>query len=233
MTANLNLALSDAQLISLLSPFDVRPSSDRLLQIREYLRLLRKWNQTLNLTSIRDPAEMVSRHFGESMFAASKMPVEKGRLAALGTGAGFPGLALKIICPELHVYLIESNNKKCAFLAEVVRALSLKGVDILPKRFEQVKLESSSFDLVTARALGGFSQILGWAKTALKERGHALLWLGGEDTTRISKATGWMWQSAIRIPESQQRYLLIGRPDPISIRNVPRGTFSKTIRAAI
>jgi len=80
---------------------------------------LLRWNEKLNLTAIRDPLEILYRHFCESMFAAGAIPVDKGRLADIGSGPGFPGIPLKIARPELELCLVESNIKKGTFLAEV------------------------------------------------------------------------------------------------------------------
>src|SRR5207244_13631657 len=112
-------------------PCQVGGSDAQIEGIRKYMDLLLLWNHKVSLTSIVDPGEILARHFGESMFAAAKFSILKGRLADVGSGAGFPGLALKIIRPELHVTLIEANAKKSAFLAEVVRDLGLIGVDVL------------------------------------------------------------------------------------------------------
>ena len=214
MRTNSQIPLTEEQITCSLSPFRVQPSNEQILKIREYIRLLLKWNQSVSLTSIVDPTEILARHFGESMYACSLMPVENSRLADVGSGAGFPGLAMKIICPGLHVILIESNKKKCAFLSEIVRALDLTGVEVLPMRFEEMRVASGFAEIIAARALGGFPDLLRWAKTALAPRGHAILWVGGEDATKISSTAGWIWQPAVRIPESQRRFILIGRPKP-------------------
>jgi 16S rRNA (guanine527-N7)-methyltransferase len=208
------ISLTEEQIASTLSPFRVSLSVEQTIKVREYIRILLKWNQSVNLTSIVDPAEILARHFGESMFVRSLLPVENCRLADVGSGAGFPGLALKIACQNLHAVLIESNKKKCAFLSEVVRALELTNVEILPARFDEIRASSGFAEIVTARALGGLPNFLRWTKTALAHGGHAILWLGGEDTTKVSGTPGWIWQPAIRIPESQRRFIVIGRPKP-------------------
>jgi 16S rRNA (guanine527-N7)-methyltransferase len=206
------LSITDAQIESALSPFGVRLSADQVGKVREYVQLLLKWNRSTNLTSIVDPMEILARHFGESTFVCSLMPVENCRLADVGSGAGFPGLALKIARPSLHVTLIESNKKKCAFLSEVVRVLELRNVEILPARFDEIRVASDFAEIITARALGGFTDLLRWSSAALMRRGHVILWLGGEDTTIVSGTPGWLWRAAIRIPESQRRFIMIGRP---------------------
>ena len=204
------------QICEALSTFGIFPNKDQAARIRDYTLLLLKWNRSVNLTSVTEPLEIVRRHFGESMFAAKLLPVENCRLADVGTGAGFPGMALKISRPEIRLTLIDSNKKKCAFLAEAVRSLALTGVEILPERFEQIRPEALPVEVVTSRAVGNFKQLLRWSSKALVHRGHAILWVGSEDATRIASEESWTWQPAMRIPDSQRRFILIGRPiDPV------------------
>jgi 16S rRNA (guanine527-N7)-methyltransferase len=204
--------ISDTQLEEILSVFGISLDRDQLSKVRQYIALILQWNQAMSLTTVTEPIEIVRRHFGESMFASNLLPVENCRLADVGTGAGFPGLALKIACPGVHVILIESNKKKCAFLSEVIRKLEFEEVEVWPERFEQVRPERVSAHIITARAVGDFKRLLKWSEGALANRGHIVLWVGGEDSTRISGASGWTWQPAVHIPDSRQRFILIGRP---------------------
>ncbi len=214
MRTKVTYSLTEDRIISTLSPFRVHLTAGQIAKIQEYIRLLLKWNQSVSLTSVVDPVEILARHFGESMFICYLLPLGKCRLADIGSGAGFPGLAVKIACPEMHLTLIESNKKKCAFLSEVVRALDLENVEVMPIRFEDSRVAPDFAEVVTVRAVGGFPDILRWAKTALARRGHIILWLGGEDSTRVSSMPGWIWKPAVKIPESQRRFILIGRPRP-------------------
>lgn len=207
---NKTFEISDSQITSAIAPFGVHLSEEQISGVRAYVQQLLKWNRLMSLTAVTDPIEIVSRHFGESFFAASLIPVENCRLADVGTGAGFPGLPLKILHPELQLTLIESNKKKSAFLAEIVRTLKLSHVEILTSRFEEVH-PGDGYDFITARAVGGFPNILEWAKMALTRRGHILLWVGGEDLAGITNVAGWIWNPPERIPESLRRYVLIGR----------------------
>jgi 16S rRNA (guanine527-N7)-methyltransferase len=204
--------ISDDQILRAISPYGVSLEDDQVSMVRAYVHLLVKWNQTISLTAVTDLDEILSRHFGESMFAAKLRPVENCRLADVGTGAGFPGLPLKILIPSLKLTLLESNKKKCAFLNEVVRALGLSDVEVIADRFEQLRAESLAFDLVAARALGEFKELLQWSASALKPEGNLLLWLGSEDTTRIATNQDWLWEPATKIPDSQRRFILVGRP---------------------
>src|ERR1700680_4150486 len=152
MPARRPIEIGDRQICEILPPYDISPNEDQIAKIREYLLLLLKWNRSVNLTSITDPVEIFGRHFGESMYASRLLPVENCRLADVGTGAGFPGLALKIACPSIYVTLIESNKRKCAFLSEVVRNLGFSDVEIRPDRFEQIRPETVLANIVTSRA---------------------------------------------------------------------------------
>jgi 16S rRNA (guanine527-N7)-methyltransferase len=207
-----HIELSKLQIREALSPFSISPNEDQIAKIREYTALLLKWNRSVSLTSITDPAEIVGRHFGESMYASKLMPVENCRLVDIGTGAGFPGLALKIACPSIDLILIESNKKKCVFLSEAVRALGFNDVEIRPERFEHIRPETVLANFVTSRAVGEFKQLLRWSMNALVRRGHLIFWVGSEDSTRIGGTPGWTWQPAVRLPDSQRRFILIGRP---------------------
>jgi 16S rRNA (guanine527-N7)-methyltransferase len=207
-----HIEISNRKICEVLSPFAIYPSDDQIARIREYTFLLLKWNRSVSLTSITDPAEIVGRHFGESMYASTLLPVENCRLVDIGTGAGFPGLALKIASPSIKVILIESNRKKCAFLSEIVRSLGLNDVEILPERFENIRPETISANFITSRAVGEFKQLLRWSINALPPRGHLMVWVGSEESTRIAKTSGWIWQPTVRIPDSQRRFILIGRP---------------------
>jgi 16S rRNA (guanine527-N7)-methyltransferase len=206
--------LSDADIECGLTPFQIHPSAAQITKIREYIRILIRWNETISLTTVVDPVEILARHFGESMFACSLLPVENCRLADIGTGAGFPGLALKIADPNLRIVLVEPNKKKCAFLNEVIRTLELSEVEVVASRFDEIRPNADFVNIITARALGGFSDLMRWARESLSFRGHIVLWLGSEDSTKVSAESEWIWQPPVKIPESQRRFILIGRPRP-------------------
>src|SRR6266852_9424634 len=118
--------------------FQLTLTDKQVQQIQQYTKLLWAWNEKVNLTAIRDPLEILYRHFCESMFGARLLPLENCRLADVGSGGGFPGIPLKIVRPDLQVFLIESNLKKATFLAEVVRDLHLTDIRVRAGRFEEL-----------------------------------------------------------------------------------------------
>ncbi len=130
MTTQIPAFPSAAVIRRALLEFKIPAFDDQVLQIQQYIRILLVWNEKINLTAIRDPLEILYRHFCESMFAAEAIPLKNGRLADIGSGGGFPGLPLKIMRPGLQVFLVESNIKRVTFLAEVIRELRLNGAQV-------------------------------------------------------------------------------------------------------
>src|SRR5689334_22456670 len=155
--------LSESSVSRALQEFQISATGQQVAQIQRYTGKLLAWNEKLNLTAIRDPLEILYRHFCESMFAARFLKESDGRLADVGSGGGFPGLPLKILRPDLQVFLIESNVKKATFLAEVIRELGLTDAKVLVSRFEELGEEVAPLDFVCSRALGEFAKFLGWA----------------------------------------------------------------------
>jgi 16S rRNA (guanine527-N7)-methyltransferase len=200
------------RIADLLAPFlgpadDQRLTANDLTRISTYIDILLRWNAHINLTAIRDPEDIVPRHFGESLFAArhlfpapssvssassvvpSLRPVSPVSsvvsplcsVADIGSGAGFPGLPLKLWAPRISLTLIESNHKKATFLREVVRALTLTDVNIKNARAEA--LTGTAFDLVILRAVEHFESILPTAATLVAPGGRLALLIGSSQMT--------------------------------------------------
>src|SRR6267142_6687342 len=190
--------------------FQLLVNYEQVLQIQQYIKILLMWNEKVNLTAIRDPLEILYRHFCESMYAAEAIPLKNGRLADAGSGGGFPGLPLKIIRPELQVFLVECNIKKVTFLAEVIRELGLKGAQVLARRYEELGEEVAPLDYVCSRALGEFPAFLEWAGAEQIAAKQVILWIGARDLPEVQKIGGWQWHDPIEVPHSLRRLLLVG-----------------------
>src|SRR5277367_1096359 len=173
--------LTDEAILSALGEFQLTATYKQVQQIQHYIATLLKWNDKINLTAIRDPREILYRHFCESMYAVDSVPVENGRLADVGSGGGFPGIPMKILRPDLHVFLIESSVKKATFLAEVVRDLELTDVRVLVSRFEDLAEEVAPLDFACSRALGEFASFLAWAGSEGVSAKTVILWIGARD----------------------------------------------------
>jgi 16S rRNA (guanine527-N7)-methyltransferase len=212
-----------------LAEFKVQVSDLQVQQIQQYMSLLLKWNESMNLTAIRDPLEILYRHFCESMYGSTVLAVDHGRLADLGSGGGFPGMPLKIIRPDLEVCLIESNVKKATFLAEVVRELGLNGARVLVSRYEELGEEVAPLDVACSRALGEFSSFLDWAASDLIRARKVVLWVGGRDLDEIRANERWIWDEPVQIPQSLRRFILVGsRKDESPESSLWLGTTYKT-----
>ena len=199
-----------------LGEFQIPVDSQQVVLIQQYIKILLKWNEKLNLTAIRDPLEILYRHFCESMLGASAIPVDKGRLADIGSGAGFPGIPLKIARPELELILVESNIKKGTFLAEVTRELDLKNTRVLISRYEELGEELAPLDFVCSRAVGEFGPFLEWAASPQVGANQVALWIGGRDLEVIQKLRLWEWREPILVPQSLRRYILAGKKNEMS-----------------
>ena len=187
----------------------IEPAPALLDSISSYIELLLRWNAKINLTAITDPHEIVSRNFAESFLAARWLGPGARRLCDVGSGAGFPGLALKLILPHLSVTLVESSGKRAAFLSEAARTLRLEQVEVECSRWQDSKIPSGSLDAITARALGGYDLLANWASTKLKPDGKLLLWIGSREAERLRNLAGWQWETHA-VPDSRERVLLIG-----------------------
>jgi 16S rRNA G527 N7-methylase RsmG len=272
-----------ARIAALLEPFLLQPLPDAALeQISTYIDLLRRWNARINLTAVRDPEAIVTRHFGESFFLAhhlfppaatvertpgppecaafarsgaatlpslpvpesSSRPAEllprdpskepptypsqttnhqplttnHGFLPAapcpppavhvldIGSGAGFPGLPVKIWAPAIHLTLVESNQKKAVFLREVARALTLTDINVMTERAETLRLPPAQ--VVTFRAVERFETILPLAARFLAPAGRLALLIGSAQVPLLPTLVPHLqWLPPIPIPQSQSRIL--------------------------
>ncbi len=184
-----------------------------LRRISMYIDILVRWNARMNLTAVRDEDEIVTRHFGESFFAArhlfpGRSSGERQTVADLGSGAGFPGIPIKLWAPEISMTLIESNHKKATFLREVVRALTLTDIDIQNARGEDL---GRTFDLITLRAVEHFARILPVASRLTSAGGRLALLIGSSQVAEAqSILPEFSWQPPISTITSKSRVILMG-----------------------
>ena len=215
----------------------------QLHHISMYIDLLLRWNARVNLTSVREPEEIVTRHFGESFFAArhlfpapDQIPTEKSaevHVIDVGSGAGFPGLPIKIWAPQVRLTLIESNQRKATFLREVVRALPLTNVNVFAGRAAAYPAGQSSHhessrtnsgyagsppdkktsgDVVTLRAVEHFDSILPAAAVLVAPSGHLAILIGLTQMDRARQlVSSFQWADAVKSPHSSSRLLLLGK----------------------
>jgi 16S rRNA (guanine527-N7)-methyltransferase len=179
----------------------------------DYLALLTRWNRAYNLTAVRDPRDMVTRHLLDSL--AMHRFITQGALADLGTGPGLPGIPLAIAKPQLRVTLVESNGKKARFLREAVRTLGLGNARVAESRAEAVD-EPAAFDALTARALDTLAGIIQVGGHLLKPGGRLLALKGVRPDDEIAALpAGWALESlhALTVPGlvGERHLVIVGR----------------------
>ncbi len=128
----------------------IEATDAQLAQFRIHYDLLLKWNAKTNLTAIRTPEEILRRHFVESAYLTKAVEFGAGTLVDVGSGAGFPGIPVKVLCPQTRVVLVESIQKKAAFLKEVARAIGVSGLEVTASRAEELDIQAQ---WVTMRAV--------------------------------------------------------------------------------
>lgn len=199
--------LSEPAIQDLLAPYLVEKGGFEAppglyAQLSSYLDLLLKWNARTNLTAVREPEEIVRRHFGESLFAARHLAAGTDSLLDLGSGAGFPGIPIALVHPEIQVTLAESQNKKASFLREVVRTLGLAHVEVWAARAESLPA-SRLFHTVTLRAVDNMTAAIAAAGPRATQQVVLLTSPGSLPTL-----PDFPDQTQIVIPESENRILL-------------------------
>lgn len=185
--------------------------------LTRYLALLLRWNATYNLTAIRDPREMVTKHLLDSL-AMAPFVASVSTLADLGTGAGLPGIPLAIALPTLRVTLVESNGKKARFMREAVRTLGLGNAEVAESRIEALN-RPNAFMAITARALATLPQILALGGHLLAADGVLLAMKGARPDDEIAALpAGWALHEmhALNVPglDAERHLVVIGRADP-------------------
>jgi 16S rRNA (guanine527-N7)-methyltransferase len=212
----LPIMLDESSARSLLAPFQLELSSNQITQLLAYLDLLLRWNRKINLTSIRTEEECVTRHFGESLYLARWVALQ-GKLLDIGSGAGFPGLALGIAFPKLTTTLLEPVAKKRAFLKEAARVCGISGVEVRPERLEDFARQNPTraFETITARAVGHFDLLVPQAINLLRPDGRICLWIGQNQGQSLLESSGWMqWGAPIAMPIGREREIWVGTRKP-------------------
>ena len=198
---------------SVVSGLGLRLSERQVEQLAMHFSLLVHWNRKINLTSLRRPEEIAVRHFEESLFLTKVVTVESGLLIDVGSGAGFPGLPLKIACPAMTAVLLEPSTKKTAFLKEVIRHCGLEGIEVRSERLEEAAQGelAGRASLVTLRAVALTADLLADLKNLLAPDGRLALFLGEKDALALAASQEFQWEPPAPIPHSERRVILIGQ----------------------
>lgn len=197
---------------------DIVFNDKQLKQFYDYMNLLLEWNEKINLTAITDPEEVILKHFIDSL-TINKYIGENRTLADVGTGAGFPGIPLKIYRPDLNVVLVDSLNKRINFLNEVIAKLDLKDINTVHSRIEDFgkdKKYRESFDYVTARAVANLTTLSEYLIPISKVDGMCICMKGNDIEEEVNNS-----KNAIN--------LLGGKIEQIDSFNLPGSDISRNV----
>jgi len=173
--------------------FGVELSQNHLDLFSIYMDELLEWNRRINLIGLSERERIISELLLDSLIPTPFIP-ERGRMLDVGSGAGFPGIVIKICLPQLKTTLMEANSKKTSFLKQVIRLLKLRDVDVVKGRIEMNgnKLRSQGYHIITARALASLDQIITWCSPFLFHRGLLIGFLGGRAEKELKKSNSLM-----------------------------------------
>jgi 16S rRNA (guanine527-N7)-methyltransferase len=178
-------------------------TDDQFSSLFGHFELLRRWNERMNLTSIETPAEIVSRHYCESIFFASNIPSGQGPMTVLdfGSGAGFPGFPIAVLRPDLEITLLEANQRRAVFLREASRGLP--NIVVVPERGESYV---QSHDWVVARAVKPADVL-----RSIPRLGSKVGFLVGDSSIpEIERTQRCRWSAMLKIPWSDRRFCVYG-----------------------
>lgn len=172
-------------------------SDDQIKAFMTYLSELKKWNKAYNLTGLKSDEDIVIKHFLDSLLYLKAIPEGEIKAADVGSGAGFPGIPLKIVRPEIEMYLIEPSRKKSAFLRHIVRHLELKRIEVIEKRIEETKVNQelpSLLDAGVTRALFSIKDFMKKASPIVKKGGLLILSKGPKVQEEIKTIKGLTYE---------------------------------------
>ena len=173
-----------------LDEIEIELTDKQLMQFYNYMNLLIEWNRKINLTTIIEPEEIILKHFVDSIIISKY--IGKGlKVIDVGTGAGFPGIPLKIIRDDLNVVLLDSLNKRINFLNEVIAKLKLEKIETIHNRIEEFGIKNrEKYDIVVARAVAQLNILLEYCLPITKINGYFIAMKGNclEEITNSKKA---------------------------------------------
>ena len=179
-----------SELIKQLKKIDIEIDEEKVIKFYKYMNLLIEWNKKINLTAIIEPNDIILKHFVDSLTIVKDIG-QNGKLADIGTGAGFPGIPIKIFIPEIDVTLIDSLNKRINFLNEVIEQLELKNIVAVHGRTEDLgkdKKYREKFDYVTSRAVANLSVLSEYVLPLVKIGGKCICMKGSNVEEEVEES---------------------------------------------
>jgi len=174
-------------------------SEEQASAFMTYLSELKKWNRAYNLTALNTDADIIIKHFLDSLLYLKALPEGVLKLADAGAGAGFPGIPVKLVRPDIELTLIESSRKKCAFLRHIIRMLKLSGTAVIEERLEALgKEHKGSFDCIVSRATFSIRDFIKLACPYLSKDGKLILNKGPKVSEELDALEGPLYENVVK-----------------------------------
>ncbi|MDO4940997.1 MAG: 16S rRNA (guanine(527)-N(7))-methyltransferase RsmG [Erysipelotrichaceae bacterium] len=187
----------------------------QLEQFDQYAKYLKEYNEKINLTAIDEYEEVLEKHFYDCLLLIDRKL--EGTLVDVGSGAGFPGVVLKVALPELKVVLLEPINKRCVFLNSLIERLELKDVEVINARAEDYSLKNrEKYDYVTARAVSNLNGLIEVCGALVKKNGYFIALRGKDGLDELDKAQKAISTMGFEIENTNNEHLLDGSTRIIS-----------------
>ena len=171
--------MTEKEFIEEVKKLGITPAKEQMQQLEKFYRLLIEWNQKINLTRITEKEEVYLKHFYDSLTIVKEIDLSKvDTLCDVGTGAGFPGIVLKIFYPNLKITLIDSLLKRVNYLNKIIKELGLKDIKAINTRGEEYH---ETFDVVTARAVANIEKLLKYTMHLVNKNGKLIAMKGNID----------------------------------------------------
>lgn len=170
------------RLINSLKQLDIEITDEQVVKFERYFELLVSWNEKMNLTSITEKSEVIDKHFIDSVMLYKYSNIDNAKIIDIGTGAGFPGIPLKIMCPSCKITLLDSLAKRITFLNEVINELELTDIITIHGRAEDFahdKKYREKYDFATSRAVANLSTLSEYCIPFVKENGKFVPYKSG------------------------------------------------------
>ena len=194
---------------------NINLTDEMINQLNVYAAYLKEYNEKINLTAITEYKDVLDKHFYDSLLCVDRKL--EGTLVDVGTGAGFPGVVLKIVFPELNVILIEPINKRCVFLNSLIEKLNLKNVKVINTRGEDYSIDHrEEFDYVTARAVSNLNNLIEVCGAMVKKNGYFICLRGKDGLIEIEGATKAIKTMGFEIEKTFEKALFDGSSRVIS-----------------
>ena len=184
-------------------------------QLNTYAKYLKEYNEKINLTAITEYEDVLDKHFYDSLLLIDRKL--EGSLVDVGTGAGFPGVVLKIVCPELKVLLIEPITKRCVFLNSLIEKLDLKNIEVINERGEDHSIKHrEEYDYVTARAVSNLNALIEVCGAMVKVNGYFICLRGKDGLIEIENASKAIKTMGFVVEKTNEEKLFDGSTRVIS-----------------